>query len=361
MESVVADPMPRVRPFPAPGPTRAFHVTVVVSLVALILLELAIGAVQIPLSATLRFLVSGHTGQESWDRILLIARLPRVLNAAACGAALGACGIVLQTMFRNALADPYVLGTVHGARLGVAVLLAATGATGVFYSTSTGVWAYVGIATAAAIASGLVTVILILASRIVERAALLILGLMIGFLAIGLIDIALRFADESQVLVFRFWDHGSFAGATWEQLAVVLPAVSIGSVLALSQVKSLNALVLGETYAASMGIAVGRARALSFTAAAILAGVVTAFSGPVAFLGLIVAQFCRALLKTTEHRTLIPAALGLGAVLAVGVDLLVHLPWKGEPPHLDATFALVGGPLVIWFVLRGGNRHVLDI
>jgi iron complex transport system permease protein len=359
VESSVIEPAVRTRPFPTPASAHIFHTVVLSGLVALVLLELALGAVSIPLPATLRFLVSGHTGLASWDRILLIARLPRVINAAASGAALGACAVVLQTVFRNALADPYVLGTVHGGRLGVAVLLAATGATGVFYTTTTGLWTYLGIAAAAAIGSAIVTAILILGSRILERAALLILGLMIGFLTVGLIDVVLRGADESQVLVFRFWDHGSFAGATWPQLAIVVPAVVTGAGLAFSQAKALNALVLGETYAASMGIAVTRARVLAFTAAALLAGVVTAFSGPVAFLGLIVAQFCRALLKTADHRVLIPAALGLGALLAVGVDLIVHLPWHGEPPHLDATFALVGSPLVIWFLLR--RRRVLDL
>jgi iron complex transport system permease protein len=331
------------------------------ALCVLLLLELAIGTVRIPLFAIIRFLFSGHTGQESWDRILLVARLPRLLNAMASGAALGVGGILLQTLFRNSLADPYVLGTVHGARLGVALLLSFTGATGVFYSTRTGLWGYVGVAAAAAIGSGAVTMVLVFAAGRLERAALLVLGLMLGFVSLGLVDTALHFADDSQVAVFRFWDHGSFGGATWEQLAVLLPAVALGCLLAISQVKPLNALVLGESYAASMGIAVVRARVLTFVAAAILAGVVTAFSGPVSFLGLVVAQFSRALLKTSNHHKLIPAALLLGATLALGADFLIHLPWRGEPPHLDATFALVGGPAVIWFLLRSERNGALEL
>jgi iron complex transport system permease protein len=339
----------------------AFYAPVLGALVSLVLLELAIGSMHIPLAATMRFLVSGHSGQESWDRILLIARLPRLVNAMASGAALGVCGIVLQTMFRNSLADPYVLGTIHGARLGVAVLLSLTGATGVFYTTGTGIGTYVGVAAAAALGSCAVTLILVLAARRLERVALLILGLMLGFLSIGLIDLTLRFADESQVLVFRFWDHGSFGGATWQQLSVLVPAVAVGCGLAMSQVKALDALVLGDSYAASMGIAVRRTRIVAFAAAAILAGTVTAFSGPVAFVGLVVAQFSRALLKTASHRALIPAALLLGALLSLGADFIVHLPWKGEPPHLDATFALIGGPVVIWFLLRSRHRDALDL
>jgi iron complex transport system permease protein len=329
-----------------------FYAVFAAVLISLMMLELAIGGMRVPLSATAHFLATGHSGRESWDRILLIARLPRALNALACGAALGVCAVVLQTLFRNALADPYVLGTVHGARLGVATLLALSGATGVFYSTSTGIGTYVGVAAAAALGSSGVTLVLILAARRLEPVALLILGLMLGFVSIGLIDLALRFADDTQVLVFRFWDHGSFGGATWQQLAVLIPAVGLGTLFAFSQAKALDALVLGDRYAASMGVAVRRARVVAFAAAAVLAGAVTAFSGPVAFVGLVVAQLARAMLKTASHRQLIPSAFLLGGILTVGADFIVHLPWQEEPPHLDATFALVGGPVVVAFLLR---------
>jgi iron complex transport system permease protein len=338
-----------------------FYIVLLAGIFVLLLLEMAIGTVHIPLAAIARFLAAGNTGEESWNRILLMARLPRLLNAMASGAALGVCGILLQTLFRNSLADPYVLGTVHGARLGVAAMLSFTGATGVFYSTHEGIWRLLGVAIAAALGSGAVTLILVLAARHLPRATLLILGLMLGFISIGLIDTALHFADESQAAVFKFWDHGSFGGATWPQLAVILPVVALGCLLAASQVKSLNVLVLGESYAASMGIPVVRVRMVEFAAAAILAGVVTAFSGPVAFVGLVVAQLSRTLLKTSDHRELLPAALLLGATLGLGADLIVHLPWKGEPPHVDSTFALIGGPVVVWRLLRARNKHALDL
>jgi iron complex transport system permease protein len=327
--------------------------------VILVLLEMTIGIVQIPLPAILKFFQSGESGQASWDRILWTARMPRLINALVSGAALGVCGVLLQTLFRNPLADPYVMGTVHGARLGVAVLLAVTGAIGPAFG-GTDLWGSIGLPAAAAIGSGAVTVILAMAAQRLERAALLILGLMLGFTCLALMDLALVFAGDSQAGVFRFWDHGSFNGATWDQLGVMLPLLFAGVVLALTQVKPLNALVIGEDYASSMGVHVLRARILSFVSASILAGIVTAYSGPIAFLGLVVAQISRVALKTGDHRRLLPAAFLLGAALALSADFIAHLPWEGEPPHLDMLLGVIGAPVIVWSLLRKKNRFALE-
>jgi iron complex transport system permease protein len=281
-----------------------------------------------------------------------------LVNALASGAGLGVCGVLLQTLFRNPLADPYVMGTVHGARLGVALLLAATGVIAPAFGGND-LWGSIGLPAAAAIGSGAVTVILAWAAHRLERAGLLIFGLMLGFTCLALIDVALEFAGESQAAVFRFWNHGSFNGATWDQLAMMLPALLAGVVLAFSQVKPLNALVLGENYAASMGIHVLRVRIFAFVAASILAGIVTAYSGPIAFLGLVVAQISRVALKTGDHRRLLPGALLLGAVLALAADFIAHLPFKGEPPHLDMLLGVIGAPVIMWSLLRKKNRFAL--
>lgn len=340
--------------------SRRWYAAFLVLIGLLVILELTIGAVHIPLAAIGQFLQTGHSGQDSWDRILRVARVPRMLNGLASGAALGICGVLLQTLFRNPLADPYILGTVHGARLGAAILLAITGTLGPVFGNSSGLWGTIGMPVAAAAGSGIVTLFLVLAARRLERAALLIFGLMLGFTCLGLVDGVLQLAGDSQAAVFRFWNHGSFNGATWEQLAILLPMVTLGAALAISQVKALNALVLGEEYAASMGIAVLRARVISFVAAALLAGIVTAYSGPIAFLGLVVAQLSRALLRTTDHRRLIPGAMMLGAALALAADFISHMPWKGEPPHLDMLLGLPGAPVIMWFLLRRKNRFALE-
>jgi iron complex transport system permease protein len=335
------------------------YVALAVVILALVLLELTIGVVQIPLVSILQFFQSGNSGQDSWDRILWTARLPRLVNALASGAGLGVCGVLLQTLFRNPLADPYVMGTVHGGRLGVATLLAVTGVIGPAFG-GTDLWGAIGLPAAAAIGSGTVTLVLALAARRLERAALLIFGLMLGFSCLALMDVALVFAGDSQAGVFRFWDHGNFNGATWEQLSVMLPVLSLATILAVSQVKALNALVLSEEYAASMGVHVLRARILSFAAASVLAGIVTAYSGPVAFLGLIVAQISRVVLRTGDHRWLLPAALLFGAALALAADFVSHLPWKVEPPHLDMLMGVIGAPVIIWSLLRKKNRFALE-
>jgi iron complex transport system permease protein len=350
---------------PLPNPSRSgsrarlIYVSCFTLIIILVLLEMTIGVVQIPLPAILRFFQSGASGQASWDRILWTARMPRLVNALVSGAALGVCGILLQTLFRNPLADPYVMGTVHGARLGVAVVLAVTGVIGPAFG-GTDLWGSIGLPAAALIGSGTITLILALAAQRLERAALLIFGLMLGFTCLALMDVALEFAGDSQAGVFRFWDHGSFNGATWDQLAVMLAMLLVGVVLAFSQVKPLNALVIGEDYASSMGIHVLRARILSFVAASILAGIVTAYSGPIAFLGLVVAQISRVALRTGDHRRLLPAALLLGAVLALTADFISHLPWRAEPPHLDMLLGVIGAPVIMWSLLRKKNRFALE-
>ena len=327
----------------------------------LLCLEMSFGAIHIPFTAIVRCVLTGHSGRESWDRILLIARLPRLLNALAAGGALGICGVLLQTLLRNPLADPYVLGTVHGARLGVAVLMSVLGAGNAIYTSTTGVASYLSVAAAAAAGCGLVTLLLVIVARHTSGTTLLIFGLMLGFLCMGLITTVLHFVDDSQQAVFRFWDHGGFSGATSPQLRVMYPLLAAGALLAFSQVKPLNVLVLGDAYAASMGIAAERTRRIGFAATALLAGVVTAFCGPVAFLGLVAAQLARVLVGTADHRRLLPIAGLLGSVLALLCDFLIHLPWKGEPLPLDVMLGLVGAPVVMWFLLRDRAIRRLEL
>lgn len=333
----------------------------VVAIVLLICLETSFGAIHIPLSAIVRCILTGHSGRESWDRIVLVARLPRLLNALAAGGALGICGVLLQTLLRNPLADPYVLGTVHGARLGVAVLMSVLGTGSAIYTSTTGVASYLSVAAAAAAGCAIVTLLLVIVARHTSGTTLLIFGLMLGFLCIGLITTVLHWVDDSQQAVFRFWDHGGFSGATLPQLRVMYPLLIAGALLAFSQVKSLNALVLGDSYAASMGVAAERTRRIGFAATALLAGVVTAFCGPVAFLGLVAAQLARVLVGTADHRRLLPVATLVGSTLALLCDLLIHLPWKGEPLPLDVMLGLVGAPVVMWFLLRDRASRRLEL
>jgi iron complex transport system permease protein len=339
----------------------AVYGLLLVGVAAVFLLELMIGPVRIPFVDVVQALTGGHASRLSWDRIVLFARLPRALNALVSGAALGTCGLLLQTLFRNPLADPYVLGTVQGARLGAAVLVVIAGAAGHTFSAKFGLMGEVTIAVAAAAGSTLLMLVLMAASRRVNGVTLLILGLMLGFLCLGLVSVVLHFTDEAQAGVFTYWDDGSFAGATRNQLLILTPMVALGIGIAASLVKPLNALLLGESYAATMGIAVVRVRLLAFAATAILAGGVTAYSGPVAFLGLVVAHLSRGLLRTSDHRALIPAATLLGALVALATDLVTHLPWSKHFLHMNAVNGLVGAPVVIWVILRRRNARTLEL
>lgn len=337
------------------------YVLMVVVAVAALILELTVGAVRIPVAAVVDILSGRGADHPTWAPIVLSFRLPRAANAMASGAALGVCGLVLQTLFRNPLADPFVLGIMHGARLGVACLVVLTGVAGPVFAAQFG-----GVGTASmsiAAAAGAVSVLLLMLSlsRRVSTVTLLIVGLLIGYVCIGLISALLHFVDEVQARAFTQWEGGSFDGITHQQLLILLPLIAAGIVLALALTKSLNALLLGEVYAATMGISVARTRILAFVCVGLLAGPVTAYCGPIPFLGLVAAHLARGLLSTSDHRLLLPAAALTGAALGLSTDLVTHLPWSRHFLHLDAVIGMIGAPVALWVILRQRNMRALEV
>jgi len=325
------------------------------------LLELAIGAVHIPLSEVISILFGGEPERITWSRIVLQFRLPRALNAAFSGAAIGACGLLLQTLFRNPLADPFVLGVVHGAKFGVAIVVVIAGAAGNAFVAKFGWLGDLSLALAAALGSTLVMLVILAISRRVSTVTLLIVGLMLGYLAQGLISVVLHFTDETQARVFETWNDGSFAGITHGQLQLLIPLVVLGLALAHALAKPLNALLLGENYARTLGLTTARARTLGFACTAILSGVVTAYCGPIAFLGIVVAHLCRGVFNTSDHRMLMPAVTLMGAMIALAADLVTHLPWSKHFLHLNAVNGLIGAPVVLWALLRSRNAKALEL
>lgn len=318
---------------------------------ALFVAELTVGAVGIPLRAVVGA-IAGAEVDVVWANILFEFRMPRALNALFSGAALGATGLLLQTLFRNPLADPFVLGIVHSARLGAAVLVTMAGVAGNSLLIKFGVMGDVGLALASVAGSTLLLSLLALLSGRLNAITLLITGLMFGYLAVGLISVLMHFIDENQARAFKVWDDASFAGATVAQLRLLIPGVLLG-LLALGVLsKPLNALLLGDRYAASMGMSVKRVRRSALFIAAWLCGLVTAFCGPVAFLGLVAAQVARGVLRTGDHRQLMPGAVLLGAALGLAADLVTHLPWSRHVLHLNAVIGLVGAPVALFVLLR---------
>lgn len=316
------------------------------------LLELSLGTVRISAIDVLRVLTGQSVADENWVMIVQTVRVPRALTAAWGGAALGVSGLALQTLFRNRLAGPWLLGVTGGARLGVAVLILIASTVGYVVPARLGVQGGAGVALFASLGAAGVLALMALAARRVSSVSLLILGLMLTFLATGLTSVLLHLVSEDQARIWAAWNDGNFGGVTWPVLRLLLPAVTLGVAVTFAMAKPLDALLLGEHYAASVGAPVVRTRRVAFAAVALLAGTVTAFCGVVAFLDVAVPQMARGVMRTSHHRVLVPAAAFLGAALAMLADLLAHLPVGNEILHLNAITAVLGAPVVMAMIVR---------
>ncbi len=333
------------------------YLVLTLAVLGLLLAELTVGVVTIPI-ATILSALTGNPIDTVAHNILFEFRMPRALNALVSGGALGAAGMLLQTLFRNQLADPYVLGIVHSARLGAAVLVTFAGVAGNALLIKFGVLGDVGLALASVAGSTLLLSALAFLSGRFNAITLLISGLMLGYLAVGFISVLMHFIDENQARAFKAWDDASFAGATTAQLRLLIPGVLLGLVALWALIKPLNALLLGDRYAASMGMQVNRVRRIALFIAAWLCGLVTAFCGPVAFLGLVAAQVARGLMNSSDHRLLLPAAVLIGSALGLAADFVTHLPWSRHVLHLNAVIGLVGAPIALFVLLR--KRVITD-
>ncbi|MGA1196912.1 MAG: iron chelate uptake ABC transporter family permease subunit [Candidatus Latescibacterota bacterium] len=321
-------------------------------------LSLSLGSVHIPVGDVVSVLLGGEGEKPAWAIIVHTIRLPKAITAMLAGAALSVSGLQMQTLFRNPLADPFVLGINSGASLGVAIVVLAVGSVGSALLAGLGVLGDLSLAFAASLGAAAVLGCVLLISRKVQSVmTLLILGLMFGYATSAFVSVLLYFSIPEQIQAFIIWTFGSFGGVTWRQMAVFAPAIGLGLLLAFLTVKPLNALLLGEKYAQSMGVPVKRVRIWTLAGASILAGVTTAFCGPIAFLGLAVPHLCRSLLNTSDHRLLMPAVTLLGATLALFADVIARMPGSQATLPLNAVTSLIGAPVVIWVILRRQNLN----
>ena len=360
--SEIATGAPAVAEAPArphTGLTTTMFLLLSTGLVTVFLLELTLGSVRVPLADVVAILFGETPEKASWGQIIWQFRMPRAVSAICGGAALGACGLLLQTLLRNPLAGPWVLGVLDGAAVGVAFIIFATSAIGVSSLGPLRVLGDTSLALGAMVGSSVMLLIVGAIARRVSTVTLLIAGIMMAAIAKSLLSLLIHFVDETEVRVLINWLDGSFDGVTWEQIAILLPVVAVGTGAALLMVKPLNALLLGERYAASLGLSVERARYLCLGLTAVLTGVVTAFCGPIAFLGLAVPHLCRGLFNASDHRVLMPSVLMLGAMLALVADLINHLPWGRAVLHLNTVTSMIGAPVVLWLVLR--RRHLRSL
>ena len=332
-----------------------------IALIALFfVLELSIGAVAIPPLDVVSILAGDEPARAAWHEIVFSLRMPRAITAIVAGAGLATAGLVLQTLFRNPLAGPWVLGVTAGARLGVSTVLAIQGATiNVITTGSIGTLADLSLAAGACAGAVLILTLLTIVAPKVSATTLLIVGLMFQYLAPSIEGVLAHLTPEEIRETYRAWFFGDFDAVTWPQLRVLAPAVLISVGIAWSLVKPLNALLLGESYARTVGENVTRTRLLAMTSLVGLSGVVTAFCGPIAFLDLAVPHLCRGVFRTSNHRTLLPAVVVMGALIGLVADFVVHLPWKQHVFHLDYVTALIGAPVMLWILLR--NRQMREL
>lgn len=340
-------------PWPRLGLRRLALVGLLLALISAFMLALALGSVSIPLDNVLRILLGGEPDRATWTDIVWKFRVPKALTAALAGAALAVSGLQMQTLFRNPLADPFVLGVSSGASLGVALVVLTIGSTGTLLVASLGFFGELGLAAAAAAGAGLVLgTVLLVARRIQNTLSLLILGLMFGYLTSALVSLLIYFSAPERVQAFNLWASGNFGGVTWGQMQVYAPVVLFGLGLALLLPKPLNALLLGEAYARSLGVNVPRARRFIILSSALLAGVVTAFCGPVGFIGIAVPHLCRSLFNTGDHRVLVPTSILLGATVALLADVIAQLPGGQQVLPVNVITSLFGVPVIVWVLLR---------
>lgn len=330
-----------------------------ICLLAATLASLAIGQVTLSPGEVMSGLASVGSGSME-SRIVVELRLPRVLAALIGGGALGLAGLLMQTLFRNPLADAWSLGLMAGGQFGAALIVVAgavVGPTALMIITGLS-----GLGIVVGSSLGMLGVALAMSAmaRRVGTVTLLVLGLMLGFLAQGLIGVLLHFTNRSQGRIFASWNDATFAGIVWPDFVTLMPPLLIGLIAAVALAKPLTALLLGETYAESLGVNVARLRRLVLAATILLAAPVTAFCGPVAFVGLIVPHLARGLLGTARIGALIPATTMLGALLALAADFVVHLPWDQHFLHLNAILALLGAPVVILLLLKSRSLRAAE-
>jgi len=323
-------------------------------------LSLIVGSTWIP-PAHVWAIVRGASGVHDAEAIVVDAiRLPRSITAVLAGASLGVAGLQMQTLFRNPLADPFALGVSAGASLGVALLVLGSGlGATVMFSATLGLAGDVALTAAAILGASLVLgLVLLVSSRVASPTTVLILGLMFGYAVSAVVTVLVGATEPGRLQQWAAWGFGSFSGVTWQRLKLFCPLTLVGVFLASMTTKQLNALLLGENYARSMGLAVRRIRLVTMFGASLLGAVVTAFCGPITFLGIAIPHLCRGLLGTSDHRTLVPTVVLLGGAVALLAQMVSLLPGSAGVLPLNAVTSLIGAPIVVVVLLRGRREAV---
>ncbi|VXD16875.1 iron ABC transporter permease [Marinoscillum sp. 108] len=328
-----------------------------VVLVLCFLINVALGSVTIPFESLISFITSGSSGQASWDMILSNFRLPKAITAMLVGSALGVSGLQMQTLFRNPLAGPYILGISSGAGLGVAIAIFLGFYLGGFLELSGIGRSWLLVASAGAGSFLVLLIISLAATRLKDSITLLIIGLMFGAAAGALVSILQFFSQAENIQAYVIWSFGSLGSLSWSELYVFIPVILIGLIGSVLLSKPLNTLLLGENYAISLGLNIKKIRLLIIINTAILAGTVTAFCGPIAFFGVALPHLTRMLFNTSNHLLLTPLIILFGSALMLIFDFIAQLPGMEATLPINAVTALFGAPFVIYILLRKKNLN----
>ncbi|WP_426429899.1 FecCD family ABC transporter permease [Winogradskyella sp. HB-48] len=326
------------------------YTLLVVILIACFFINISLGSVNIPLRSIIGSLF-GNIDNTTWDVIITNYRLPKAVTSILVGSGLGISGLLMQTLFRNPLAGPFVLGITSGASLGVALIILGSGLFGGFFATALiSKWSIV---IAASLGSFLVLLaVLAVSHKVRDTMAILIIGLMFGSITAAVVSVLSYFSSAEQLQQYVFWGFGSLSNLSWKELSIFFLIYLVGMILSIMSIKSLNSLLLGENYAKSLGINLKQSRFIIILATSLIAGTITAFAGPIAFIGLAIPHLTRQIFKTSNHKILLPAVFLFGAITMLISDSIAQVPGSDYTLPINAITALVGAPVVIWLLVR---------
>lgn len=315
------------------------------------LFNISLGSVNIPIADVTASLLGLDVEKDTWRYIIINYRLPKAITAIITGSGLAVSGLLMQTLFRNPLAGPYVLGLSSGASLGVAIVFMGASVFGAsFAAVLLSEWSLV---IASSLGSLLVLFAVILASiRLRDTMAILIIGLMFASLTAAIVSVLAYFSPASQLQQYVFWSYGSLGNLSWDEVLILGLFWTMGILISIGSIKNLNSLLLGEQYARSLGTNIRRNRFMIIIATSLLAGSVTAFAGPIAFVGLAVPHLVRQIIPSANHVTLVPSVIFGGAILMLICDIIAQLPGSEFSLPINAITSLIGAPVVIWLLVR---------
>ena len=323
-------------------------------LLCMFFLDISLGSITIPFKEVYTSLTGGQASKSTWEYIIINYRLPKAITAFLVGVGLSISGLLMQTLFRNSLAGPDVLGLTSGAILAVAIVILGAGFLPSFLTAV--LLSPYGLVIASTLGSVLVLLlVLLVAQKLRNTMAILIVGLMFGSFTSAIVGVLTYFSSAEQLQKFTFWSLGSLGNLSWTSISVLAVCVGLGLLLSAASIKPLNALLLGENYAKSMGLDYKKARLIIIFATSILAGSITAFAGPIAFIGLAVPHIAKLTFQTSDHAVLYWSTLFYGGIIMLFCDIASQLPGLETTLPINAITSIIGAPVVVWLLMRKRN------